>query len=177
MSRILSARVLPWVLFTVSLALNAFFVGGHVYGRYYATEIYAPSQIGASRQERRQRIIEKLKLTEAQQEAFTGLRKEMIARGRALREKNKDPMAALWDEISAPKSAEDRIATLLSTMSENRLAYHLDATRLTQNFMAELSPDQRETFVEMARKRNLLARNPESRWRKRNRRPERRPAE
>jgi len=149
--RAFSAKALPWVLLTVSLALNAFFVGGHVYGRYYAKEIYGASDFRKHRAGRRQAMMERLGLEADQQQAFRDMRREMREHGRNLRDQVRPNMEALWREMMAEAPDERRIDTLLQSMATNRVAFQRQATRLAREFMAKLNPEQRTAFAEMAK--------------------------
>lgn len=166
-----SAKVLPWVLLAVSAGLNLFFVGGHVYGRYYAEHVYGPARIDrplrphepAEMAARRHRFVERLGLNDDQRKVFGKLRDELIQHGRTLREQNREPMAALWRELQSDKPDSKHIEALLRKMSDNRFAYQLEATKIAREFMAALNPEQKERFVAMARERNIFARTPETR--------------
>ncbi len=149
--RAFSAKALPWVLLTVSLALNAFFVGGHVYGRYYAKEIYGASDFRKHRAGRRQAMMERLGLEADQQQAFRDMRREMREHGRTLHDKNRSDMEALWREMMAEAPDDRRIDTHLQSMAANRVAFQRQATRLAREFMAKLNPEQRTAFAEMAK--------------------------
>ena len=149
--RAFSAKALPWVLLTVSLALNAFFVGGHVYGRYYAKEIYGASELRKDRSERRQAMMERLGLKAEQQQAFHDMRRAMRQHGRALRDKTRPTMEALWREMMTEAPDERRIDALLQSMAEDRVAFQRQTTRLAHDFMAKLDPEQRTAFAEMAK--------------------------
>lgn len=149
--RAFSAKALPWVLLTVSLALNAFFIGGHVYGRYYAKEIYGASDWRKHRTGRRQAMMESLGLAADQQAAFRDMRREMREHGRTLHGKNRSDMEALWQEMMAEAPDDRRIDSHLQAMAANRVAFQRQATRLARDFMAKLNPEQRTAFAEMAK--------------------------
>lgn len=152
--RLLSHRALPWALLAVSLALNVFFVGGHVYGRYYAHEFYRAGHW--HRGERVRAGIERMNLSDEQRQAFRQMRKDVRERGRSLREANRDHRQALWREMAAESPDDQTIEGLLRSMADNRLAFQLEATRMARAFMAGLSPEQRAAFVEMARRHRVF---------------------
>ncbi|MDJ0948902.1 MAG: periplasmic heavy metal sensor [Alphaproteobacteria bacterium] len=152
--RAFSTRILPWVLLTVSLALNAFFVGGHVYGRYYAEEVYGPAVASRLRDDARQAFA-RVGLQPEQRTAFRDLRRRLAGRGRELRSKSRETMEELWREMSSEAPDQARLETMIRSMADNRLTFQLEATRLAQEFMTTLTPEQRERFLEAARPRFL----------------------
>lgn len=174
-----SARALPWVLLAVSVALNVFFIGGHVYGRYYAEKFHGPDRRAADSQHRRVGPAERLKLDTAQRTAFREMRRSMRAQGKKVRAANTAPMDALWQEMSSASPNDTQIETLLRSMADRRFAFQVEATRFARDFMAKLTPDQRTRFIKMARRRNIFARSPDARSPysrpRRHQRPERRP--
>lgn len=152
--RLVTHRALPWALLAISLALNVFFVGGHVYGRYYGHEFHRAG--GWHHRDRARADFERMNLSDPQREAFRQMRKDVRERGQALREANREHRQALWQEMAADSPDAGKIEGLLRGMADNRLAFQLEATRMAREFMAGLAPEQKAAFVEMARRHRVF---------------------
>lgn len=166
MPRLFSWKVLPWVILAVSVALNVFFVGGHVYGRHVAKEIIKKerpqlAQFLERRREMRKRIrtaMRDLDLSREQRQEFRQMRRDLAQSGRQLRRKNRVPMGKLWSEFESGTPDQTKVESLLREMADNRYAFQLEATRRASGFMAKLTPEQRKKFAVIARERDIFAR-------------------
>lgn len=159
----LSRSMLPWALLTVSVALNAFFIGGHVYGRFYPDEVYGEVKLRPALAERQHAIAEELALAPEQEQALGDLRRQVAEQGKALRERNREAAEALWREMGAAAPDERRMESLIRSMADSRLTFQLEASRLTRQFMTQLDPQQRAQFVQLARSKRLFLEGPDGR--------------
>src|SRR5262249_36215638 len=89
-------RYLPWGLLAVSVALNAFFVGGHFYRRW-VVEHGMPHGMG------RAEAIERLNLDANQRRALGELREALRERARASRVADRELGLKLFDEATKPQ--------------------------------------------------------------------------
>lgn len=166
MPSLFSWKVLPWVILALSLGLNLFFVGGHVYGRHVAKEIVKKERPQLARYLERRKEVRKrvraamrdLNLSKEQRREFRMMRRDLAQSGRELRRKNRAPMGRLWDEFETGAPDRTKVEKLLREMADNRYAFQLEATLKAAEFMASLSPEQRKKFAVIARERNIFAR-------------------
>ncbi len=150
--RLFSWGTLPWVLLALSVALNVFFVGGHVYTRVLidrVTSSHAKPHAGRS-------LSARLKLTAAQRKSFGELRRKMRERRREYRRASRDESRQLWRAIGDPDAKSDAIDKHLKTLADNRLGFNRDAAEYMRAFVLVLNKDQRKRFLRRARRRNLF---------------------
>jgi uncharacterized membrane protein len=138
---------LPWILLALSLALNAFFVGGFFWVRGEATR----AQMRPA--ERFELIAHDLNLDTKQRAAFEHFIGIMRMRSRHLREANLPLIEEAWGELAKPKPDDGLIDRNLDTAATNRHAFQLDTSHALRGFLSALSDDQRRQFVEFAKNR------------------------
>jgi Spy/CpxP family protein refolding chaperone len=141
---------LPWILLAVSLSLNVFFVAGYLYSSKLV------QRMATSDTDRTRLVAQRLQLDTHQREEFRRLR--ALARDRAtqLRQTNTEVVEALWDEIVKAQPDGQRIKELLEHLSDNRRAFNLAVMDLVGEFLKILRPEQRETFLQVIRNRNIF---------------------
>jgi uncharacterized membrane protein len=145
-------RYLPWVLLAVSVALNAFFIGGHVYHRHYAERHGPPPQQEAQLP----RSMQRLELTPAQRDALIKLRQDTRERYRQGRAMDKEIAMALLDELSKPQRDSNVVDNLTKQLNDRRLGYVRPTIEQLAVFLASLSPEQRQRVREVAEERGPM---------------------
>ncbi len=148
--RVFSWQTLPWFLLALSLTLNVFFVGGHVYTRALL------DRVSEAKSERARFAAERLGLDPAQQQEFKALRRKIRARRRDYRVRNREHLRVLWSEIAKPTPDETAVDARLRALADNRYAFHKDTAAFARDFLANLGPDQKKAFLDISQRRNPL---------------------
>lgn len=144
-------RYLPWILLAVSVALNAFFIGGHVYHRQFSGR-HMPPPVEALHE----RTLQRLELTPAQRDALLKLRIETRERYRQGRAMDKEIALALLDELSKPQRDSAVVDKLAKQLNDRRLGYVRPTIEQLGNFLGTLSPQQRQRVREVAEERGAM---------------------
>lgn len=131
----------------LSLALNLFFIAGALWIR-----VHAPPPM-PSPEERLDRMAGELGLDSRQQQAFERFSQTMRARLQAMHQAMQPLVAGAWSEVGKPQADEAKVMGLLDQAAEVRRGYMRELTSTTLAFLATLSPEQRATFVQLARHR------------------------
>jgi len=144
---IFASRTLPWVLLALSVALNAFFIGGHVYTRSLS------HRLGGAGEERASALAGRLGLNDEQRTAFRDSRRAVGPKLRELRAEARPHVNKLWDEMAKPQPDEAVIDAELKTIGDMRLGFEREALASARTFMKSLTPEQRRSFADYARER------------------------
>jgi len=137
---------LLWILLAVSLVANVFFAGGALYAFCFHGE-----------REGRQ-ISRQLDLNPAQVQGLKALRETVASRRAAMPESRGGLRAAMLAEIGNPTFDRERVATMLNEWSAERREYFVDTAQDLHAYVATLTPEQREKFMELAQDRSFLRR-------------------
>jgi Spy/CpxP family protein refolding chaperone len=129
-----------FVVLTVSLALNLFFIG------VIAGSLPASHHEGGGRG-RFERIIDGMALTAGQKSAFHDFQKTLREHGKAMHHANMQ----VWSKIADPATGQDQIAPLLSSAEKNRTDFQQDVAGTLAKFLGSLTPAQRAEFIREAR--------------------------
>lgn len=143
---IFASRTLPWVLLALSVALNAFFIGGHVYTRSMAHRL-------GGYEERSSALADRLGLTDQQRTAYRESRKSVSPKFRELRTEARPHVNRLWDEMAKPEPDAAVVDAELKALADMRLGFERDALSAARVFMETLTPEQRKAFADYARDR------------------------
>lgn len=143
---------LPWILLAISLVANLFFVAG----AFYAYSHYGNEDRGRWKRMSTEEIVETLDLTAAQREGLAELRRRASERRESVRGGFRRMREALVEQLRAPEFDRDGYAALLAESSEDRRAYFVDMAEALHGYVGTLSPEQRETFFELAEQRGFL---------------------
>ena len=143
---IFASRTLPWVLLALSVALNAFFIGGHLYTRSYWHH-------SRGYEERTSALSKRLGLDDQQRTAFRESRKSLGPKFRELRKEARPHVDKLWDEMTKPTPDQAVIDAELKALNDMRLQFDHEALASAATFMKTLKPEQRQAFADYARKR------------------------
>lgn len=159
--RAFSWRALPWVLFTISLALNVFFVGGHFYSQTMSgpqAGVVAGRQAGASKPAPKpaRTVVEQIGLDGAQRGQFRDMRARIQSRGKQFREGSRDYAVRLWAELEKAKPSKRVVDRNLRKLADNSYAYQRRAAAHAIAFMAGLDANQKARFLELAKSRGFL---------------------
>lgn len=140
-------RHLLWVLLTLSLVLNLCFVAGALWSRFHAPP--PPFNLEG----RFQQMAAELALDPPQKEAFERYAQTIRAHIRQMRETVQPLIADAWSETAKPDADETKVMALFGEAAEKRRSFQRELMTTTLSFLATLSPEQRATFVEIARQR------------------------
>lgn len=141
---------LPWVLFAVSLAANVFFAAGAGY------TIYKERQVSQSAEARIDVVAERLGLNEAQHQALSLLRERAEVRRPGMRATEAPVRAAILEQVAQPTFDRDRVMGMLEFRDVERRPYYAEYAEDLHGFLVTLTPEQRQTFLEMAREPGFL---------------------
>ena len=146
--KIFGSRTLPWVLLALSLALNAFFLGGHVYGRVHHRD-FAHYEADRARY-----LGEQLGLSDTQIAAFRQMREKTRDLRRNVFGSNREHRTAMWAELAKEQPDQAEIDRRLEAMTNAWLTYQREKIALTREFIASLSAEQRTKYFELAEQRS-----------------------
>ena len=138
---------LVWVLLALSVALNLFFIGGVFWLRAEASRMQLPPA------ERFEMVARQLSLDPSQRAAFDKFIGVMRMRTRHLRESNQPLIEETWNEMAKSQPDDALIEHNLDEAANSRHAYQLDTSRALRSFLAVLSDQQRQAFVDLAKNR------------------------
>lgn len=130
------------VALALSLVLNLCFVAGAVW-----TRLHRPGGDWV------RETVTTLHLNAEQETALRRFVQDMRTRTDRMRDDVGPLIGNAWTEIAKPQPDEAQIMRLFDQAADKRHEFQRDATTETLNFLATLSPDQREKFVGMMRER------------------------
>lgn len=145
----MSKRALGFLL-AVSLAVNVFVVAGVVY------TVYKEQHATASPEGRVDLVADELGLTAEQREALALLRERSAIRRSAMKETLSPAQAAVLQQVSEPSFDRDRVKALIAEWNEERQLYYLTSSEDLHEFLMTLTPEQRRSFLAMAREREFM---------------------
>ena len=137
---------LLWLILTLSLALNLFFVAGALWIHFNGPPV-------PNAEERLQRIGAQLGLDPHQKEAFEQYTEALRARMQAMRKAVGPLMHNAWAEVAKPDADEAKVLELFDEAGQTRRGFMRELAPVTLSFLAKLSPDQRAKFVELIQQR------------------------
>jgi Spy/CpxP family protein refolding chaperone len=138
---------LLWVVFTLSLALNLFFVAGALWIRFHGPPL--PMNLG----ERLDRIGAQLTLDPEQKQAFELYSQAVRARMQQMRDAVEPLTGNAWSEMAKPDADGTKVVQLFEDAAQKRRSFMRELAPVTLSFLATLSPQQRAKFVELVRLR------------------------
>ena len=130
------------VLLILSAALNLCFIGGALWMRMHEP-VRGPMQA--------EQFAEALHLNAQQRAGFEQYFRVMRARAQLMRAELEPVIAQAWAEIAKPQPDQNQIEQDFAAAAAKRRAFAHDATQNTLTFLATLSPDQRQKFVQLLR--------------------------
>ncbi len=142
-----SRQQLVWVVLILSLALNLCFIAGALWIR-----VQGPP-LPMSPEQRLQQIEPQLALDPQQKAAFDLYARTVRLRMQSMREAIEPLVGNAWSELAKPDADEAKIMQLFDQAGEQRRASRRELGTATFKFLANLSPEQRAKFVELARQR------------------------
>jgi Spy/CpxP family protein refolding chaperone len=142
-----SRQHLVWVVLILSLALNFCFIAGALWIR-----VQGPP-LPMSPEQRLQQIEPQLALDSQQKAAFDQYARTVRLRMQSMREAIEPLVGNAWSELAKPDADEAKIMQLFDQAGEQRRASRRELGTATFKFLANLSPEQRAKFVELARQR------------------------
>ena len=138
---------LLWLILTLSLALNLFFMAGALWVRFNGPPVPMNAE------ERLQRIGAQLGLDPQQTEAFEQYSQAIRTRMQAMHKAVGPLMHNAWAEVAKPDADEAKVVELFDEAGQTRRGFMRELAPLTLSFLAKLSPDQRAKFVELIQQR------------------------
>ena len=143
---------LPWLLLSLSLALNVFVVAGVVYsGNLLGGDPTSPS-------ERLNQVVDRLGLNDEQRDQLIALRQRTITRREEMRANRGGYREVLVGSLEAPSYDRAAFLAQLSERSTARHAFFADTMAELHGYLAGLSPEQKAAFLELAKERGFLRR-------------------
>jgi uncharacterized membrane protein len=140
------------VVLILSLALNVFIAGGFFYSQLAA----GSHPLAASSQQPQQGLEHKLEALAGQlgidpetSNPFKEMRRGVRTGQVALAGRNRALGTQYWEELATPQPDQKHLAELSEQMSGNRQTFQSELTAALVQFMATLTPDQRETLVKI----------------------------
>lgn len=130
------------VLLILSAALNLCFIGGALWMR-----MHEPARGPVKAEE----FAAELHLNADQRAGFEQYFRVMRARAQLMRAELEPVIAQAWAEIAKPQPDQAKIEQDFAAAAAKRHAFAHDATQNTLTFLATLSPDQRQKFVQLLR--------------------------
>jgi uncharacterized membrane protein len=134
---------LLWIVVSLSLALNLFFVAGALW-----TRLHAPAPL--TREGRFDEMAAALALDPQQRQAFARYSETMRTRLLEMRDATQPLVRAAWSEVAKPQADETKVTRLLDQAEQTRHGYLGEITAATIAFLKVLSPPQRAKFVKVA---------------------------
>lgn len=137
---------LPWVLFSLSLALNLLFLGG----AYWASQkpVLRPGPA-----DQLEWAADRLGLTPGQKDALDGFARNTHDRFAQLRHLNEPLIRRAIEETAKPQLDRFALDRLLGAISANYLRFQGTASLELHDFLAALSPEQRAAAVSVLKER------------------------
>jgi uncharacterized membrane protein len=138
---------LLWLLLTLSLALNLFFIAGALWIRFQGP----PPPMNA--EERLERIGDQLGLDPQQKEVFEQYSQTVRTRMQLMRKAVGPLTSSAWSEVAKPDADQERVLQLFDEAGQTRRNFMRELAPITMSFLAQLSPQQRAKFVELIQQR------------------------
>lgn len=135
-----------WVLLALSLALNLCFVGGALWIRVHGLP-------PVNTAERLERIGTQLALDPQQKAAFEQYSRAVRSRMQEMRNAVEPLAGKAWSEVAKPDADAAKVTQLFDEAAQTRRRYMRELAPVTLSFLATLSPEQREKFVELIRQK------------------------
>lgn len=133
--------LLPWIALALSLSLNVFFVSGLHSPSVGSNEIVAP-------QDRDKQLVEQMRLTDPQREAYQYYRQQLRDLTGTIRLDNQDDSDAYWDQLSSATPNMEQLKALLERLNRRRTDMQIRQTAATVDFLSLLDPDQRSILID-----------------------------
>ena len=141
---------LPWILLAISLVINLSVAGGVIYSKVTIGD-------AAKSPERRiETLAERLQLTPAQREGLIALRDSARARRTEMRGQRQERRRAILAELAKQELDRERLGQLMRQGMDRRMAFFEAFMVDLHGYLATLSDEQRQTFLEMAQERGFM---------------------
>jgi uncharacterized membrane protein len=140
-------RRLIWLILTVSLTLNLFFVAGAVWIRMHPPPGRMVGPVARMRY-----VAGQLNLDPQHQQEFERYFRILRARIGLMHAEVQPLVNDAWNELARPDADEAKVMRLFDEASDKRRAFRRELTKSTLAFLATLTPQQRQKFVELARR-------------------------
>lgn len=144
------ARRLCWSVLAGSIALNICFIGG---------VFYYKNTLGWSAVEEKLSLkaaIGRLGLQDSQLASLRELRRQVATKRQDLNATVDSVRGGFLQELTQPDLSEAAISDLLDRRNTVRRPYLVAIARDLHGFLQDLTPDQRQAFVELAEERGFL---------------------
>lgn len=138
---------LLWAVLALSLALNVCFVAGALWIRFNEP-VLPPGP-----EERLRRIGAQLALDPQQQQEYDRYSRAVQARMKLMHEAVEPVIGNAWSELAKPEADATRIMQLFDEAAQKRQGFRRELTLETLSFLSNLSAEQRQKFVQLARQR------------------------
>ena len=142
-----SRQHLFWVGLILSLALNLCFIAGALWIR-----VQGPPP-PMTPEQRLEQIEPQLALDSQQKAAFDQYARTVRLQMQSMHEAVEPLVGKAWSELAKPDADDAKVMQLFDQAGEQRRAFRRELGTATFKFLANLSPEQRAKFVELARQR------------------------
>lgn len=139
-----------WLALVVSLGANVFFIAGALYSLQTG-----PDGAGTAEQ-RIDSAAEQLKLSAEQRQGLLDLRVRSQERRTAMSGDRDERRGAFLAELAKPDFDRDAMLARIDERAAQRRAFFAGMTEDLHGYLATLSPEQRQAFLDMARERGFL---------------------
>jgi Spy/CpxP family protein refolding chaperone len=141
-------RALPWMVLTVSVGFNLFFVVGYYQAKRDADAALAQARLHAAEQQNRiDGLVAQLNLTQHQTRKLDEVRQRAKEPLVALMQQRLNLTRQYWNELGKANPDRKRLRSLITSMQEKQAEMKtLAAERMTE-FTAMLDPQQRQRWT------------------------------
>lgn len=142
-------KILLLIFLAISVGFNIFFIGSYTHTRKVVKKWFTPAG-------RLQIITERLDLTKDQQKKFILMKRELKSEGSKIGLEHVVDVNVFWREVVKDNPDPQKIETLLERSFQGLKDYKVLSVECMLKFLKALSPEQREIYVKIVRKRKLL---------------------
>lgn len=133
----------------LSLCFNIFFISGYFFTRSVIRKL-------RTTEGHLQLVAKKLKLNKVQEKELTQLVEQLKERGEAIKQDNLVEIETFWAEMIKDKPDSQKIKAMLGRSLEVQSRFQALVVDYLREFMKVLTPEQRETLVQLIKERNKL---------------------
>jgi Spy/CpxP family protein refolding chaperone len=142
-------KILLFIFLAISVGFNIFFVGSYTHTRKVMKKWLTPAG-------RMQIITEQLDLTKDQQKKFIQMRRELRIKGNEIKHVHIVDINTFWREVVKDNPDFQKIETLLERSFQGLKDYKVLSIECMLKFLKTLTPEQREIYVDIIRRKKLL---------------------
>ncbi len=142
-------KILLLIFLAISVGFNIFFIGSFTHTRKVMKKWLTLAG-------RMQIITERLDLTKDQQKKFIQMKRELKSEGSKIGLKHIVDVNVFWREVVKDNPDPIKIKTLLERSFQGLKDYKVLSIECMLKFLKALTPEQREIYVKIIRRKKLL---------------------